>query len=244
MRRGAGPRTLPLRPRGCNWRRRVGSASANPWRSSLSGQCRLLSISRSSVYHTPQGERAQNLELMRRIDGLFLKYPFYGSRQMVRHSWRNGVRVGRHRGSASDAGDRATGRLSGAADHQTASRAPDLLKGLAIERPNQGLDRGHHLYPRPARLPVPGGDHGLGYSPCALLTTVQYPRCPLLHRGPHRSPGAIQPASDLQYRPRQPVHQPRVHRHLKDAGVPISMDGSGRCMANIFIERLCRSLKY
>ena len=52
---------------------------------SLSRQCRLLSISRSSVYHTPQGESAQNLELMRRIDELFLKYPFYGSRQMVRH---------------------------------------------------------------------------------------------------------------------------------------------------------------
>ena len=52
---------------------------------SLSRQCRLLSVSRSSVYHTPQGERAENLELMRRIDELFLKYPFYGSRQMVRH---------------------------------------------------------------------------------------------------------------------------------------------------------------
>ena len=48
-------------------------------RLSLSRQCRLLSISRSSVYHTPQGESAQNLELMRRIDELFLKYPFYGT---------------------------------------------------------------------------------------------------------------------------------------------------------------------
>ena len=64
---------------------------------SLSRQCRLLSISRSSVYHTPQRESAQNLELMRRIDELFLKYPSYGSRQMVRHLWRDGVRVGRHR---------------------------------------------------------------------------------------------------------------------------------------------------
>ena len=47
---------------------------------SLSRQCRLLSLSRSSVYHRPKGESAQNLELMRRIDELFLKYPFYGSR--------------------------------------------------------------------------------------------------------------------------------------------------------------------
>ena len=64
---------------------------------SLSRQCRLLSVSRFSLYHTPQGESAENLELMRRIDELFLKYPFYGSRQMVRHLWRDGVRVGRHR---------------------------------------------------------------------------------------------------------------------------------------------------
>ena len=64
---------------------------------SLSRQCRLLSVSRSSVYHTPQGESAENLELMRRIDELFLKYPLCGSRQMVRHLWRDGVRVGRHR---------------------------------------------------------------------------------------------------------------------------------------------------
>ena len=60
-------------------------------------QCRLLSGSRSSLYHTPQGESSQNLELMRRIDDLFLKYSFYGSRQMVRHLRRDGVRVGRHR---------------------------------------------------------------------------------------------------------------------------------------------------
>ena len=48
-------------------------------RLSLSRQCRLLSVSRSSLYHRPKGENAQNLGLMRRIDELFLEYPFYGS---------------------------------------------------------------------------------------------------------------------------------------------------------------------
>ena len=43
---------------------------------SLSRQCRLLSIGRSSLYHEPKGESAETLALMRRIDGLFLKYPF------------------------------------------------------------------------------------------------------------------------------------------------------------------------
>ena len=64
---------------------------------SLSRQCRLLSISRSSFYYAPKGESLENLALMRRIDELFLKYPFYGSRQMARWLRRDGVRVGRHR---------------------------------------------------------------------------------------------------------------------------------------------------
>ena len=51
---------------------------------SLRRQCRLLSISRSSFYDAQRGERAQNLALMRRIDALFFKYPFSGSRQMAR----------------------------------------------------------------------------------------------------------------------------------------------------------------
>ncbi len=64
---------------------------------SLSQQCQVLAISRSSFYYTPKGESAENLSLMRRIDELFLKYPFYGSRQMVRQLRREGVCVGRHR---------------------------------------------------------------------------------------------------------------------------------------------------
>ncbi len=61
---------------------------------SLSRQCRLLSISRSSFYYAPKGESPVNLALMRRIDGLFMKYPFYGSRQMARQLRREGIEVG------------------------------------------------------------------------------------------------------------------------------------------------------
>jgi putative transposase len=63
----------------------------------LSRQCRLVSISRSSFYHEPKGESPESLALMRRLDELFMKYPFYGSRQMARQLRREGVRVGRHR---------------------------------------------------------------------------------------------------------------------------------------------------
>ena len=61
---------------------------------------------------------------------------------------------------------------------------------------------------------------------------------------PHRSPRALRPPRDLQHRPRQPVHQPQFTSVLKDAGVAISMDGMGRCMDKIFIERLWHSQKY
>ena len=52
---------------------------------SVARQCRLLSISRSSYYHTPVGESAENLALMAEIDRQFLETPFYGVRQMRWH---------------------------------------------------------------------------------------------------------------------------------------------------------------
>ena len=106
---------------------------------SLSRQCRLLSIGRSWLYYTPQGESAETLARMRRIDELFLKHPFYGARQIVRHLRREGVRIGRRR----------AGRLMRLMGLQAIYRAPRtsephpehrvypyLLKGLAIERAN------------------------------------------------------------------------------------------------------------
>ena len=64
---------------------------------SITRQCNILSLSRSSFYYQLKGESEANLALMRRIDEGFLKYPFYGSRQMTRHLRREGETVGRHR---------------------------------------------------------------------------------------------------------------------------------------------------
>ena len=61
---------------------------------SLSRQCHLLCVSRSSLYHRPNGESAENLALLRRIDDLFLKYPFQS--ELVRQS-REGEGIGRAR---------------------------------------------------------------------------------------------------------------------------------------------------
>jgi putative transposase len=106
---------------------------------SLSRQCEILSIGRSSLYYVPKGESPANLALMRRIDELFLKHPFYGSRQMVRQLRREGLIVGRHR-------IRRLMRLMGleaiyqapktSQPHPEHRVYPYRLKGLRIERPD------------------------------------------------------------------------------------------------------------
>ena len=60
---------------------------------SLSRQCEVLSISRSSFYYLAKGESAENLALMRRLDEIYTDHPFYGVRQMRRVLKREGQRV-------------------------------------------------------------------------------------------------------------------------------------------------------
>jgi putative transposase len=214
---------------------------------SLSRQCGLLSISRSSFYFAAKGESPENLALMRRIDELFLKYPFYGSRQMARQLRREGSEVGRHR-------VRRLMRLMGLEAIYQAPRTsqphpghrihPYLLKGLAIDRPNQvwcadityiPVQRGF-LYlvaimdwatrrvlarrlsnTMDTRFCVEALNEALaGYGKSEIFNTDQGSQF-----------------TSFQFT-----------GVLEDAGVAISMDGRGRCMDNIFIERLWRSLKY
>ncbi len=66
-------------------------------RLSLSKQCAPVGVGRSSLYHRPQGESAENPALMRRMDELHMNHPFCGSRQMMRPLHREGVAAGRHR---------------------------------------------------------------------------------------------------------------------------------------------------
>ena len=50
---------------------------------SLTRQCKLLKISRSSIYYTPVGFDQATIDLMHEIDRIFTKYPFFGSRQIA-----------------------------------------------------------------------------------------------------------------------------------------------------------------
>ena len=170
---------------------------------SLTRQCRLLELSRSSVYYRPVGESAQTLALMRRIDELYLQYPFYGSRQMVRHLAREGVRVGRHR-------VRRLMRLLGLEAIYRKPRTsvanpehrvyPYLLRGLTIERPNQVWCADIYLHPGAGRVPVPGGDHGLGQSARAGVAVVQHDGHRVLPGGVGGGFGRLRYSRDLQHR--------------------------------------------
>jgi len=61
---------------------------------SLTKQCKLLKIGRSSLYYTPVGVKAETLELMDEIDRVFTNYPFFGSRQIAAYLPRNGFHAG------------------------------------------------------------------------------------------------------------------------------------------------------
>ena len=107
---------------------------------SIAQQCRLASIGRSTFYHVPRGESAENLGLMAEIDCQFLETPFYGVRQMTWHLQAEGHAVNIKR-------VRRLMRLMGLMPIYRQPRTsipakghklyPYLLRGLRIDQPNQ-----------------------------------------------------------------------------------------------------------
>jgi len=214
---------------------------------SLSRQCQVLSISRSSFYYELKGESPENLSLMRRIDELFLKYPFYGSRQMVRQLRRENIHVGRHR-------VRRLMRLMGLQAIYQAPRTSDphpehriypyLLRNMKITRPN------HVWCADITYIPVQCGflylvaimdwatRHVLAWR---LSNTMDACFCVEALRealSRYGKPDIFNTDQGSQFTSYD------FTGVLKNAETTISMDGRGRCMDNIFIERLWRSLKY
>ena len=108
-------------------------------RLSISTQCSLLRISRSSYYYAPVPETDETLALMTVIDATFLDCPWYGSRQMARHLRRAGHEVGRRRARRLMAKMGLTPiyqRPRTSDPHPQHRVYPYLLRKLAIERPN------------------------------------------------------------------------------------------------------------
>jgi putative transposase len=133
-------------------------------RLSITAQCRLLRISRSSYYYAPVPETDETLALMTVIDATFMDCPWYGSRQMARHLRRAGHEVGRRRVRRLMAKMGLT-PIYQRPHERSAPAAPGLSVSAAQagDRAAQsGLVRRRDLHPDAPRLPLSGGDHGLG----------------------------------------------------------------------------------
>ena len=210
-------------------------------------QCELVSISRSSWYYEAKSESAFNLQLMRFIDEQYLKTPWYGSRQMARHLRRQGHCVGRKR-------VRRLMRLMG-------------LRSLAPKPNTSRRDQGHKIYPYLLRdLTVDRVDQAwcadVTYLPMAhgfvyLVAVMDWHSRKVLSWRVSNTQDcsmcieALEEAIACYGRPEifntDPGSQFTSNAFtgmLKDNGIQISMDGKGRWIDNVFIERLWRSLKY
>ena len=214
---------------------------------SLSRQCELLDVGRASLYREPAGESEANLALMRRIDELYMDCPFYGSRQMSRHLRREGVVAGRHR-------IRRLMRLMGleavyrkprtSEPHPGHEVHPYLLRGVAVERPDQVWCADITYIPvRSGFLYLVAAMDWATRFVLAwrLSNTMDAAFCvealeAALSGG--AAPDVFNTDQGAQF-----TSLAFTGRVLA-SGARCSMDGRGRCLDNVFIERLWRSLKY
>jgi putative transposase len=107
---------------------------------SISQQCRLVKLSRSAFYYAPVGIDAATLTLMKAIDRVFTKYPFFGSRQIAAYLRRDDVVAGRHRVRRLMAkmGLEAIYKRPGTSrPHPQHPVYAYLLRNMQIDRPNQ-----------------------------------------------------------------------------------------------------------
>ena len=213
----------------------------------MSRQCDLLGIHRSGLYYAPLTESDDNLQYMRLLDEQYLKTPFYGIRRITKWLNKKGFKVNRKR----------VIRLMGKMGWQTLYRKPNtswknsehkiypyLLKGLKIDHANQvwGIDITY--------VPMRRGFMYL----CAIIdlhtryvvnwgisnTMSAKWCCDLVEEAieVHGKPEIINSDQGSQFTCEQWVE------YLKKNDVKISMDGKGRAIDNIFIERFWRTLKY
>lgn len=217
-------------------------------RLSLSEQCKILSIHRSGLYYKPKGESVLNQQLMKTIDKQFLEHPHYGVERMTDYlnlDLGYGVNIKRIR------------RLYKVMNLQTIYARPKttkrdpthyiypyLLRNLRIERPNQiwqtdityiPMFRGFmymaaiiDVYSRKILNWSISNSMTTEWCKELLEDTIQMYGTPEIHNSDQGS----------QYTSNTYVNV------LKDNEIKISMDGKGRALDNIYIERFWRSIKW
>jgi len=214
---------------------------------SVRRQCELLGLNRSSLYYHPVSVPAEELWLMRQIDELYMMHPYYGSRRMTvvlnaqhqQHWNRKRIqRLMRQMGIQGLAPGPATSQR-----HPEHKIYPYLLRGMTMDRVNQVWSTDITF------IPMAKGFMYLvaimdWYSRYVLSWSLSNTQDVLFCLE------ALEQALD--------AHQPEIFntdqgaqftsqaftQRLLDQNIRISMDGRGRALDNVFIERLWRSLKY
>lgn len=214
---------------------------------SIVEQCELLQVSRSGFYYEPESESEENLSIMRMMDEQYLETPFYGVERLLVLLTALGYNINRKR----------VRRLMKVQGWQTlyptprttridpaAYKYPYLLRGLSIERKNQvwAIDITY--------VPMKKGfmylcaiidlhtryvvNWGISNSMSAEWCTELVADAIALHGNPEiiNSDQGSQFTSEV------------YTNMLKQKEIKISMDGKGRAIDNIFIERLWRTVKY
>jgi len=212
---------------------------------SVRRQCALLSLARSGVYRPVAAADETDLALMRRIDELFLAHPFLGSRRMARMLSRSPVNRKRVQRLMRLMGIEALGPKPNTSKPAPGHKIyPYLLRGLTIERPN-------HVWAADITY-IPIGE-GFLY----LVAIIDWAsRAVLSWRLSNTMDtsfcvDALEDALGRFGRPEifntdqgSQFTSAAFTAKLLAAGVRISMDGRGRWLDNVFIERLWRSLKH
>ena len=190
----------------------------------MTRQCDLLNLARAGIYRKPSSVKADDLALMRLIDELHLKWPFYGARKLSVVLARVGRKVGRARVTR-------LMRLMGieaiyrkpnlSRRHPQHKIYPYLLRNLTIDRIHQVWSCDITYIP-------------MAYGFLYLVAVIDW------HEAMNRygKPEIFNTDQGVQFTCEAFIAT------LSARGIRISMDGKGRCLDNIFCERLWRSLKY
>ena len=214
---------------------------------SIVAQCRLLKVARSTLYYRAVPVGTEDLKLMRRMDELHLAYPFYGSRRLAAALRRDGWSANRKRVKRLMqvmALETIYQKPNTSQPHPDHKVYPYLLRGLAIERANQVWCADITYIPMAKgfvylvavmdwfsrRVLAWRVSISLNTSFCVEALQEALER--------YGQPDIFNTDQGVQFTSTAFLSE------LEARGVRISMDGKGRYLDNIFIERLWRSLKY
>lgn len=213
---------------------------------SIRRQCELLDLNRATFYYQPASESEFNLELMRLIDGQYLKTPFYGWPKMTVYLQKLGYPINHKRVQRLM---HLMGLQAIYPKPRTSHPAPEhkiypyLLRNLVITRPNQAWGADITYVPLL---------HGFMY----LVAIIDWFSRYVLAWQLSNTLDSYFCIQALQQALKQ--GQPEIFNTdqgaqftanaftaiLETAGIRISMDGRGRALDNIFVERLWRTVKY